>query len=56
MLFNGSVFDNVANGLVGTEWEAASPEIQMEHVIQACKIANAHGFVSALPEVNAGNS
>lgn len=50
VLFQGSVFDNIAHGLVGTEWERASREEQMAHVQEAAKTAFAHDFVSELPE------
>ena len=50
VLFQGSVFDNIAHGLVGTPWERASREEQMVHVQEAAKIAFAHDFVSELPE------
>lgn len=50
VLFNGSVFDNIAHGLVGTRWEGASREEQMAQVQEAAKIAFAHDFISELPE------
>ncbi|KAF6834066.1 multidrug resistance protein 3 (p glycoprotein 3) [Colletotrichum plurivorum] len=50
VLFQGTVFDNIANGLVGTQWENAPKEEQMERVREAAKIAFAHDFVSQLPE------
>lgn len=50
VLFQGSVFDNIAHGLVGTEWERVSREEQMAHVQEAAKTAFAHDFVSELPE------
>lgn len=52
VLFNGTVFENVCNGLTGTQWEYASKEEQMEQVVEACRVANAHDFVSELPEVS----
>ncbi|KAF9874829.1 ABC transporter [Colletotrichum karsti] len=50
VLFQGTVFDNIVNGLVGTEWENSSREEQMQRVQEAAKIAFAHDFVSQLPE------
>ncbi|OGM48192.1 ABC multidrug transporter [Aspergillus bombycis] len=50
ILFNASVFENIANGLVGTEWEAASQEEQMRRVQEAAKLAFAHDFIKALPQ------
>lgn len=50
VLFNGTVFENIANGLVGTPWEHASAEEQQKRVEQAADFAFAHDFVSKLPE------
>ncbi|KAI5457773.1 multidrug resistance protein 1, 2, 3 [Mariannaea sp. PMI_226] len=50
VLFNGTVFENIANGLVGTPWETASQEDQMQHVQEAAKLAFAHDFIEALPQ------
>ncbi|KAK1982269.1 ABC transporter [Colletotrichum cereale] len=48
-LFRGSVFDNIAHGLIGTPWEHQSREKQMEQVQNAAKIAFADDFISKLP-------
>jgi len=50
VLFQGSVFDNIAYGLVGTPWEHASKAEQMVHVQEAAKIAFAHDFIMDLPQ------
>lgn len=50
ILFSGTVFDNVAYGLLGTEHEDASPEKKLQLVQEACKDAFAHDFVDQLPE------
>lgn len=50
VLFNGTVFDNIANGLVGTPWENASRDEQMTRVVKAAEFAFAHGFIKDLPE------
>ncbi|WDK12415.1 ABC transporter [Colletotrichum graminicola] len=50
VLFQGTVFENIANGLVGTPWENAPREEQLRRVQEAAKIAFAHDFVSQLPE------
>lgn len=50
VLFQGSVFDNIKNGLVGTQWENAPLEEQMEHVQEAAKMAFAHDFITELPD------
>ncbi|KAK1144086.1 hypothetical protein N8T08_005748 [Aspergillus melleus] len=49
-LFNGSVFENVAYGLAGTEYVHGSQDEQLERVIEACKVAYAHDFIEGLPE------
>lgn len=41
ILFNDTVFNNIAFGM---------PHVTMEQVVEAAKIANAHGFISGLPE------
>ncbi|KAB8274675.1 P-loop containing nucleoside triphosphate hydrolase protein [Aspergillus minisclerotigenes] len=45
-----NVFENIANGLVGTQWEAASQEEQMQRVQVAAKLAFAHEFIQTLPQ------
>ncbi|RGP59629.1 hypothetical protein FLONG3_11145 [Fusarium longipes] len=49
VLFEGSVFDNIKHGLVGTEWENAPAEEQMERIQEAAKMAFAHSFIMELP-------
>ncbi|KAL5341025.1 P-loop containing nucleoside triphosphate hydrolase protein [Aspergillus crustosus] len=48
VLFQGSVFDNIRYGLVGTPWENSSREEQLERVQEAAKMAYAHDFISEL--------
>lgn len=50
VLFMGTVFDNVRYGLIGTRWEHAPEVEQRQLVTEACKLANAHQFVSELPQ------
>ncbi|KAM5345029.1 hypothetical protein ACJ41O_010891 [Fusarium nematophilum] len=50
VLFEGSVFDNIKHGLVGTEWENAPLEQQMERIQEAAKMAFAHDFITELPD------
>lgn len=49
VLFQGTIFENVAKGFVGEQadlpWEK-----QMELVQQACKSSNAHDFIMSLPD------
>ncbi|KAL3485640.1 ATP-binding cassette multidrug transport protein [Aspergillus germanicus] len=49
-LFNGTVFENVAYGLAGTEYINTSREEQLRRVMEACKAAYAHEFIESLPE------
>uniref|UniRef100_L7JKN7 Leptomycin B resistance protein pmd1 n=1 Tax=Pyricularia oryzae (strain P131) TaxID=1143193 RepID=L7JKN7_PYRO1 len=50
VLFNGTVFENIANGLVGTPLEKASPAEQKESIERAAATAFAHDFIMTLPE------
>ena len=50
VLFGESITQNIRNGLIGTQFEKEPDEQQMERVIRAAKMANAHDFVSSLPE------
>lgn len=49
VLFQGTVFDNISHGLVGTPWENSPKEEQMVRVQEAAKMAFAHDFISQLP-------
>lgn len=49
-LFAETIFDNIAYGLIGTEYENSSPEVKIQRVEEACKLANAWDFVQALTE------
>ncbi|CAD0111733.1 unnamed protein product [Aureobasidium uvarum] len=49
-LFNDSIINNVANGLIGTEWENGSEEQKFGLVKEACREAYAHGFITQLPD------
>ncbi|KXH37252.1 ATP-binding cassette sub-family B member 5 [Colletotrichum simmondsii] len=50
VLFNATVFDNIANGLVGTAWATATHEEQMSRVREAAKLAFADEFIVNLPD------
>jgi len=50
VLFGTTIFGNIQHGLIGTTYENASAEDQKELIIKAAKMANAHDFVSGLPE------
>jgi ABC-type multidrug transport system fused ATPase/permease subunit len=51
-LYNDTILNNVANGLVGTEWADASAEQKLKLVQEACQEAYADDFINRLPEVN----
>uniref|UniRef100_A0A8H7TLM0 ABC transporter n=1 Tax=Bionectria ochroleuca TaxID=29856 RepID=A0A8H7TLM0_BIOOC len=49
-LFNETIFKNVANGLIGTEYEDEPESRKRELVRDACNEACAHEFIDRLPE------
>ncbi|KAF9781642.1 P-loop containing nucleoside triphosphate hydrolase protein [Thelephora terrestris] len=49
VLFATSIKNNVAHGLVGTQWENIPEEEKFALIKEACIKANADGFVSKLP-------
>lgn len=50
-LFNASIFDNIAHGLVGTDHENAPAEEKKRLVEYACDQARVSEFVQKLPDV-----
>ncbi|KAI0593393.1 P-loop containing nucleoside triphosphate hydrolase protein [Biscogniauxia sp. FL1348] len=49
-LFHDTIYNNVAHGLIGSEWENESDERKKELVREACKEAFADEFIDRLPE------
>lgn len=49
-LFATTIFENIRHGLIGTKHESADAEQVKDLVVQAAKMANAHDFVTSLPE------
>lgn len=49
-LFSTTIYENIRHGLIGSKWENESPEKQQELIYEAAKKANAHDFVTSLPE------
>ncbi|EEY16463.1 multidrug resistance protein [Verticillium alfalfae VaMs.102] len=49
-LFGTTIFHNIRHGLIGTQHENESEEKLRELVIGAAKKANAHDFITSLPE------
>ncbi|KID98618.1 ATP-binding cassette multidrug transport protein ATRC, partial [Metarhizium majus ARSEF 297] len=50
VLFQGSVFENIAYGLIGTEWQDAPKEVQLAKIKEAAKMAFADDFITELPD------
>jgi ATP-binding cassette subfamily B (MDR/TAP) protein 1 len=50
-LLDDTVFNNIAFGLIGTEWDSAFTKVKERLVIQACKEAYAHEFIGLLQKV-----
>lgn len=49
-LFNDSIFNNVAAGLIGTEFEKESDEVKLKLVKEACAESFADEFIDRLPD------
>ncbi|GAA6048222.1 hypothetical protein JCM3770_006486, partial [Rhodotorula araucariae] len=49
-LFKASVAGNIEHGLIGSRFEHESAEERRRRVIEAAKLANADGFIQALPQ------
>ncbi|CAG9998253.1 unnamed protein product [Clonostachys byssicola] len=49
VLFNGTIFENISYGLVGTEWEFSSKEVQLKLVKEAAVTAFIDEFIQNLP-------
>ncbi|EEU47211.1 uncharacterized protein NECHADRAFT_91658 [Fusarium vanettenii 77-13-4] len=58
-LFNDTVYENVARGLIGPRWEEEAEEVKRELVKKACQEAFADEFIDKLPQgydTKVGNS
>ncbi|KAJ5520708.1 ABC transporter integral membrane type 1 [Penicillium fimorum] len=49
-LFNDSIYNNVAFGLIGSQWENDTDTVKMELITEACKQAFADEFIDRLPK------
>jgi ABC-type multidrug transport system fused ATPase/permease subunit len=49
-LFNDTIFNNVAAGLIGTQWENESDEVKRQLVKEACAESFADEFIDRLPD------
>lgn len=50
VLFSTTIYESISHGLVNTEFANAPEEKKRELIENAAKIANAHDFISSLPE------
>lgn len=50
VLFSGTIYDNIANGLIGSPWENESRDVKLARVEEAAKNAFAHTFITELPQ------
>jgi ATP-binding cassette, subfamily B (MDR/TAP), member 1 len=50
VLFSTTIYENIRFGLLGEKWKNLGKEKEYEMVIHAAKMANAHDFISALPD------
>ncbi|RKL12253.1 Leptomycin B resistance protein pmd1 [Fusarium oxysporum] len=50
VLLNGTIYENICTGLVGTPWEHDCPEEKLRRVQTAAQTAFADGFIQALPQ------
>lgn len=50
VLFDLPIHENIRHGLIGTEYEKESAEVQLNRAIAAAIAANAHDFISKLPD------
>ena len=49
-LFGTTIFGNIKHGLIGTPNEHVPVDQQMDLIVHAAKMANAHDFITGLPE------
>ena len=49
-LFGTTIFGNIKHGLIGTKYEHIDEAQQKELIIGAARMANAHDFITGLPE------
>ena len=49
-LFRATFFENIRHGLIGMIYEQEMGEKHRARVVEAAKMANAHDFITALPQ------
>jgi len=50
VLFSITIYESIAHGLVGTEFEHAADDVKMKLITNAAKTANAYDFIMDLPD------
>jgi ATP-binding cassette, subfamily B (MDR/TAP), member 1 len=50
MLFGTTIYENIKHGLIGTKWEGEGEDYKRGLIIKAAKMANAHDFITGLPD------
>lgn len=50
VLFGTTIFANIAHGLIGSKFSNVTEAEKMDLVVDAAKMANAHSFITSLPE------
>jgi ATP-binding cassette subfamily B (MDR/TAP) protein 1 len=50
VLFGTTISANIAHGLIGSKFSDATDDQKMDLVVAAAKMANAHSFITSLPE------
>lgn len=50
ILFSTSIYENIRYGLSGEQWSGLNKEKENELIVNAAKMANAHTFITTLPE------
>ncbi|KAK2671706.1 hypothetical protein RAB80_011785 [Fusarium oxysporum f. sp. vasinfectum] len=50
VLFNGTIYENICTGLIGTPWEHDCPEEKLRRVQTAAQTAFADGFIQAFSQ------
>ena len=49
-LFSDTIYENIAYGLIGSEYEFSPEEVKRQLVVEACKEANAYDFIQKLTD------
>ncbi|KIV76851.1 hypothetical protein PV11_08706 [Exophiala sideris] len=50
ILFSQTIRENIRNGLIGSRYDQEPEEQQTQRIIEAAKKANAHDFITSLPD------